>query len=125
FDWARCPATRKSVFGYFVFLGESLVTWKGKKQSTLSRSSVEAEYRSMDSIAANLVLHEKSKHFEINVHLVRKKVASGVIKTEKIHTTQQIVDVLTKALDIEQHKILCGKLGLLDMLKVEKLKGVC
>ncbi|GKE53243.1 putative ribonuclease H-like domain-containing protein, partial [Tanacetum coccineum] len=80
--------------------GDSLVTWKSKKQSTLSRSSAKAEYRSMASatceIAANPVFHEKSKHFEIDVHLVREKVASGVIKTEKIHTTKQIADILTK-----------------------------
>nr|GEV17391.1 ribonuclease H-like domain-containing protein [Tanacetum cinerariifolium] len=105
-------ATRKSVSGYCVFFGDSLVTWKNKKQSTLSRSSTEAEYRSMASatyeviwlsnllgdmgvsdllpifmycdnssslqIAANLLFHEKSKHFKIDVYLVREKVASGV-----------------------------------------------
>ncbi|GKD00547.1 pentatricopeptide repeat-containing protein [Tanacetum coccineum] len=68
------------------------VTWKSKKQSTLSRSSDEAEYRSMASatceIVANPVFNEKSKHFEIDVPLVREKVASGVIKTEEIHTSQ-------------------------------------
>nr|GFA50539.1 ribonuclease H-like domain-containing protein [Tanacetum cinerariifolium] len=42
------------------------------------------------------VFHEKSKHFEIDVHLVREKVANGVIKNEKIHTTQQIADIHTK-----------------------------
>ncbi|GJR76096.1 ribonuclease H-like domain-containing protein [Tanacetum coccineum] len=68
--------------------------------SDWARSSAKAEYRSMASatceIAANLVFHEKSNHFEIDVHLVREKVASGVIKTNKIHTTQQIVNILTK-----------------------------
>nr|GEX20172.1 ribonuclease H-like domain-containing protein [Tanacetum cinerariifolium] len=52
-------------------------------------------------IAANIVFHEKSKHFKTDVNLGREKDASGVIKTEKIHTSQQIVDILTKALDIE------------------------
>nr|GEW34833.1 retrovirus-related Pol polyprotein from transposon TNT 1-94 [Tanacetum cinerariifolium] len=68
-------------------------------------------------IAANPIFHEKSKNFEIDVHLVREKVAGGVIKTKKIHTTQQIANVLTKALDIEQRKVLCEKLGLLNMFK--------
>ncbi|GJT43910.1 putative RNA-directed DNA polymerase [Tanacetum coccineum] len=92
--------------------------------SNWARSSAKAEYISMASatclIAANPAFHEKSKHFEIDVHFVREKIACGVIKTEKIHTTQQIADILTKGLDIEQHKILCGKLEMLDMFKLEK-----
>ncbi|GKE03825.1 ribonuclease H-like domain-containing protein, partial [Tanacetum coccineum] len=54
-DWARCPATRKSIFGYCVFLGDSLVTWKSKKQSTLYRSSAKAEYRSMASATCKVI----------------------------------------------------------------------
>ncbi|GJX74367.1 ribonuclease H-like domain-containing protein [Tanacetum coccineum] len=54
-DYARCPATRKFVSGYCVFLGDSLVTWKSKKQSTLSRSSAEAEYRSMASATCKVI----------------------------------------------------------------------
>nr|GEX02189.1 ribonuclease H-like domain-containing protein [Tanacetum cinerariifolium] len=55
FDWTICPATRKSILSYCVFLGGSLVNWKGKKQSTLSRSSVEAEYRSMTSATCEVI----------------------------------------------------------------------
>ncbi|XP_019241983.1 PREDICTED: uncharacterized protein LOC109222026 [Nicotiana attenuata] len=54
-DWAACPKTCKSVTGYFVKFGSSLISWKSKKQSTISRSSAEAEYRSLASTVAEVI----------------------------------------------------------------------
>ncbi|GJZ83167.1 ribonuclease H-like domain-containing protein [Tanacetum coccineum] len=51
-DWAGCPTTRRSTSGYCVFLGNNLLSWSAKRQPTLSRSSVEAEYRGVANVVA-------------------------------------------------------------------------
>jgi hypothetical protein len=53
-DWAGCPATRRSTMGFCTFLGSNCISWSAKKQSTVARSSAEAEYRAMASATAKL-----------------------------------------------------------------------
>ncbi|GKC07914.1 ribonuclease H-like domain-containing protein [Tanacetum coccineum] len=51
-EWVGCPFTRRSTSGYCVLLGDNLLSWSSKRQHTLSRSSVEAEYRGVANVVA-------------------------------------------------------------------------
>ncbi len=53
-DWAGDPLDRRSTSGYVVFLGSTPITWVSKKQCTVSRFSIEAEYRSLASATAEV-----------------------------------------------------------------------
>lgn len=103
-----CPDTRHSTSSYCCFLDDSLISWQSKRQHTLSRSGVKAEYQGVaeacwlrnflfelhcplqqativyyDNINAvylsrNPVQHQCTKHVEMDIHFIRKKVVLGL-----------------------------------------------
>ncbi|XP_071719038.1 secreted RxLR effector protein 161-like [Rutidosis leptorrhynchoides] len=54
-DWGKRKLNRKSVTSYLVYLCNSLVSWKSKKQTSVARSSAEAEYRAMATVACEVI----------------------------------------------------------------------
>jgi hypothetical protein len=54
-DWVGCPDDRRSTTGYLVYLGPNLLSWSLKKQTTVARSSTEAEYRILAMVTAEVI----------------------------------------------------------------------
>nr|GEV49942.1 hypothetical protein [Tanacetum cinerariifolium] len=99
-DWAKCPVTRRSMA-----TTTCEIMWIVKIMSDLNIKNLLPAELYCDNkvamqIAANHVMHEKTKHFELDVHFIREKVCSRLIKTVNIESKDNVVDILTKALGL-------------------------
>lgn len=61
-DWAACPDTRRSITSFCILFGDNLIGWKSKKQPVVSLSSIEAEYRALSKVVAELTWLSKLLH---------------------------------------------------------------
>lgn len=63
---------RKFITGFCVFLDQSLISWKRKKQRMFSRSSVEFEYKAMAAarceIACQKALLNDFRYFSCSIN---------------------------------------------------------
>lgn len=123
-----------------MFLGHSLISWKSKKQPTISKSSTETEYhcmavttselvwlhflltdlhipvnKSAQLLATNPCFHDRSKHFAIDYHFTREKIQEGFLTTAYIPSALCPANLFTKSLLPLHHSSLSSKLGFVQL----------
>ena len=55
-------------------------------------------------LAKNQVYHAKTKHIDVRFHKIRELVSSGELLLEKVHTSKNAADMLTKPVTTEKFK---------------------
>ncbi|GJW86846.1 putative ribonuclease H-like domain-containing protein [Tanacetum coccineum] len=66
-------------------------------------------------IVKNPVFHSKTKHIEIRHHFIRDSNEKKLIQMIKIHTDQNVTDLLTKAFDVGRFQYLIASIGMLNL----------
>ncbi|GJR09919.1 hypothetical protein Tco_0792571 [Tanacetum coccineum] len=107
-DHAGCQDTRRSTSGSAQFLGDKLVSWSSKKQTSTPILSTEAEYIAMSGCCAQILW-------------MREQVEKGVVELYFVRTEYQLADIFTKALPKERFEFILLRLGMKSM-KPETLK---
>ena len=55
-------------------------------------------------LAKNQVYHARTKHIDVRFHKIKELVSFGELLLEKVHTSENSADILTKPVTIEQFK---------------------
>ncbi|GJY08196.1 putative ribonuclease H-like domain-containing protein [Tanacetum coccineum] len=108
-DYAGSHGDRKSTTGGCQFLGRRLISWQCKKQTIVATSSTEAEYvlackLLWDRVVPYVLLKtslslKEQSDIEIRHHFIRDANEKHLIQVLKIHTDDNMADLLTKAFD--------------------------
>ncbi|KAH9770981.1 hypothetical protein KPL71_012549 [Citrus sinensis] len=87
---------------------KGMVTDLGYEQRQIT---VHCDSQSAIYLRKNQIHHEKTKHIDIKLHFVRLEVSKRVVKLVKIHTDDNVADMLTKALPGAKFEFCVNSIG--------------
>ncbi|GJV05561.1 ribonuclease H-like domain-containing protein [Tanacetum coccineum] len=84
--------------------------------SLYKKSTTGAEYvAAANCCVKNPVFHSKTKHIKIRHNFIKDSYEKRLIQVIKIHTDHNVVDLLTKALDVSRFQFLNASIGMLNI----------
>ncbi|GKB53863.1 putative ribonuclease H-like domain-containing protein, partial [Tanacetum coccineum] len=108
-DYAGASLDRKSTTGGCQFLGKRLISWQCKKQTIVANSTTKAEYVAATNCCGQ-VLWIQNQMLDYGFNFMNTKIyidnESTICIVIKIHTDQNVADLLTKAIDVGRFQYL-------------------
>ena len=71
--------------------------------------------KSAINIANNPVQHDRTKHVEIDMFFIKKKLDGRMLKLEYIKSSEQLVDCFSKGLGPSDGATICNKMDIIDI----------
>ncbi|GJU86475.1 putative ribonuclease H-like domain-containing protein, partial [Tanacetum coccineum] len=107
-DYAEANLDRKSTIGEAEYVAAAnccgQVLWIQNQMLdygfNFMNTKIYIDNESTICIVKNLVFHSKTKHIEIRHHFIRDAYEKKLIQVLKIHTDDNVADLLTKAFDV-------------------------
>ncbi|GJV92720.1 putative ribonuclease H-like domain-containing protein [Tanacetum coccineum] len=119
-DYAGDNHDRRSTSGGCQYLGRRLVSWQCKKQTIVAISSTEAEYVAAASCCAqhceeSMFFLQRTKLIQILTSLSFENVyEQRLINVVKVHTDDNVADLLTKGFDLARFNFLVVTIGMMN-----------
>ncbi|GAA0149860.1 hypothetical protein LIER_37011 [Lithospermum erythrorhizon] len=79
---------------------------------------IKCDNSSTIKLSKNPVMHGRCKHIDVRYHFLRDRVKEGVISLIHCGSAEQVADIMTKALKVENFQTLRAALGMIELSEV-------